>query len=199
VNATIYLEGGGDSKELHARCREGFRRLLESCGFAGRMPRLVACGGRGEAYEDFKAAHQEAGPVAYVALLVDSEEPVANLEETWAHLHRRDGWQMPKDAEDWQVLFMTTCMETWIVADRPALAAHYGQALQTSALPPVEHLEQRARDDVQERLVRATKSCSNAYTKGKRSFAILGRLHPATLDAHLPSFARAWRILKECL
>ena len=29
MKKVIYLEGGGDSKELHTRCREGFRKLLE--------------------------------------------------------------------------------------------------------------------------------------------------------------------------
>ena len=28
MRITIYIEGGGDSKELHTRCREGFRRLF---------------------------------------------------------------------------------------------------------------------------------------------------------------------------
>lgn len=197
MSNTIYLEGGGDSKELHARCREGFRKLLENCGFAGRMPRLVACGGRGEAYNDFKAAQRQAGSTEYVALLIDSEEPVADIEETWAHLRRRDPWPTPQDAENRQVLFMTTCMETWIIADRQALAAHYGQALQLSALPSTAHLEQRAREEIQERLAQATQGCSNAYVKGKRSFAILGWLHPTTLAALLPSFARMRRILQD--
>jgi hypothetical protein len=51
VSAYIYVEGGGagaDSKDVDIRCREGFRKLLENCGFEGRMPRLVklvaACG-----------------------------------------------------------------------------------------------------------------------------------------------------------
>jgi len=199
VSATIYLEGGGDSKELHARCREGFRKLLESSGFAGRMPRLVACGGRGEAYDDFKVAHREAGPAEYVALLIDSEEPVANLETTWEHLRQRDGWRTPSGAADRQVLFMTTCMETWIISDRQALAEHYGQALQASALPPLDDLEQRPRYDVQDRLVQATQRCPHAYAKGKRSFAILGMLDPVTLESHLPSFSRVRRILKDSL
>ena len=46
MSAKIYIEGGGDSKELRIRCREGFRRLLDQCGFTGRMPKLIACGGR---------------------------------------------------------------------------------------------------------------------------------------------------------
>lgn len=196
MNKIIYLEGGGDSKELHARCREGFQKLLENCGFAGRMPRLVACGSRNEAYNDFKTGHRDKGSSEYVAMLIDSEEPVANLESTWEHLRQRDGWQTPSGADDRQVLFMTTCMETWIIADRKALAEHYGQALQDSALPPLAQLEERARDNVQDRLVHATRSCTNAYAKGKRSFKILGKLYPSTLDMHLPSFSRILRILK---
>jgi hypothetical protein len=53
VSAIIFLEGGGDSKDLHVRCREGFRKLLEKCGFKGRMPRTVACGGRSAVFDDF--------------------------------------------------------------------------------------------------------------------------------------------------
>jgi hypothetical protein len=49
----IYVEGGGESKEMHARCREGFRTLLENSGFKGRVPRIVACGGRDAAYDAF--------------------------------------------------------------------------------------------------------------------------------------------------
>ena len=74
VKAHIYLEGGG-GKDLNARCREGFRKLLESCGFAKRMPKLTACGSRNSAYDDFKTAHAHASGGDYVALLVDSEDP----------------------------------------------------------------------------------------------------------------------------
>ena len=56
MNARLYIEGGGDSKQLHTRCREGFRKLLERCGFGGRMPRLVACGGRNSTFDDFSTA-----------------------------------------------------------------------------------------------------------------------------------------------
>ena len=49
MSAILYLEGGAsgaDSKELQIRCREGFRRLLEHCGYKKRMPRLSAFGSR---------------------------------------------------------------------------------------------------------------------------------------------------------
>jgi hypothetical protein len=110
VSATVYLEGGGNSKALRSSCRAGFRRLLESADFKGRLPKLVACGSRGSVYDDFKTAHAD-GEASYVAMLIDSEEPVTDLEETWDHLGRCDGWEQPDGADNAQVLFMTTCME----------------------------------------------------------------------------------------
>ena len=195
MSGRIYIEGGGDTAESKARCRAGFRQLLENCGFKGRMPTLRVCGSRNSAYDNFRDAHANAAATDYTALLVDSEDPVADLDATWRHLRQRDGWPRPPGAADEQVLLMTTCMETWIVADRDTLAAHYGPCLQPSALPPTNNLESRRRNDVQRSLERATRSCAAPYAKGPHSFAILGRLTPSTLESLLPSFRRARRIL----
>ena len=197
VSARIYLEGGGDSKDGKARCREGFNKLLRKCKLGGRMPRLVASGGRDSAYRDFGIALQNASGSEYVALLIDSEDTVSNIDRTWDHLRRRDGdgWQRPQGARDDQVLLMTTCMETWIVADRDALGEHFGQHLQDSALPPLNSLEDRSRHDVQNSLRRATRRTPEPYTKGTKSFELLGKLDPDILESLLPSFSRARRIL----
>ncbi len=96
----IYLEGGGrgaHSREGDIRCREGFRKLLESCGFQGRMPRLAACGGRRAAFGDFAARHSSAN-ADFVALWIDSEEPLSDLEAGWTHLETLDGWERPRGA-----------------------------------------------------------------------------------------------------
>lgn len=199
MKKVIYLEGGGDSKELHTRCREGFRKLLERCGYKGNMPRLVACGGRGAAFEDFRSAHGSRSHGDLIAMIIDSENPLNDLEATWDHLASRDGWEMPPGAANDQVLFMTTCMETWIISDRGSLNRHYGNRLQTAALPPLVNLEARNRHDIQDALVRATRNCKNAYQKGKRSFEILSRLKPDALRPHLPSFNRNMEILDEKL
>ena len=192
----IYIEGGGDSAEGKARCREGFRNLLEKCGYKGRMPQLRACGPRGDAYDDFNTRHNQSSESGdYVALLVDSEGPVADVSATWAHLRNRDGWQRPAGADDEQVLLMTTCMETWLVADRDALAEHYGQGFQVSALPALNNLEARNRGDVQRGLDNATRQCSTRYAKGPQSFAALGKINPDTIQQYLPSFQRVRFIL----
>jgi hypothetical protein len=199
VIAFIFLEGGGDSKELHVRCREGFRKLLEQCGFGGRLPRLNACGGRGSVFEDFSTEHSNNTRGNYVAMWIDSEEAMSDIEAAWQHLANVTSvpkWTKPVGASDDQVLFMTTCMETYIVADHAALKQHYGGKLQQSALPAVnKDLEQRSRREVQDKIVHATRYCSNGYAKGKRSFEILGRITPAVLQKYLPSFVRACRIL----
>jgi hypothetical protein len=204
VNAYIYLEGGASgagSKYLNIRCQEAFHKLLDRMGFQGRKPRLVAGGGRESVYDRFVIEHS-GKEASYVAMWIDSEEPVANSEEAWSHLEKTatvSQWRRPPDAQDDQVLFMTVCMETWIAADRDTLSLHYGGNLQENALPPLVNLEKRGRHDVQDKLQHATRNCANAYEKGKRSFEIFAKLNPATLEEYLPSFTRIRRILNEKL
>jgi hypothetical protein len=199
VKCTIYLEGGGESGDLRSRCREGFRKLLEQCGYEGRMPKLVACGGRTAVFDSFKTAMANIHEGDFFVLWIDSENRVADTEKTWGHLVERDGWSQPPGAENENVLLMTTCMETLIVADRDSLKGHYGARLQLSALPPNVDLEVRSRDSIQNGLAHATRNCTNAFKKGKRSFEVLSHLGPDTLKSLLPSFARACRILDQRL
>lgn len=198
VKAKIYVEGGDDSKEQQARCREGFRKLTANAGFVRpRSPAIVACGSRGDAYDRFKIA--VAGKDDnYVILLVDSEEPVENPNEdpdsnaAWKHLKICDGWECPAGAANDQAQLMATCMETWIMADHQAIIGFFGQHLQKNALLPTQNLEARTRHEVQDRLHHATRNCGRdrAYAKGKKSFQILGELNPDTLNNHLPHFRR---------
>lgn len=204
MSAYIYVEGGASgpnedgssSKYLTIRCQEAFHTLLDRMGFTGRKPRLVACGGRSRVYGRFCTAHGASG--GYVAMWIDSEEPMADTEQAWKHLAEVTSvaaWVKPAGAEDDQVLFMTTCMETWIVADRATLREHYKQKLNENPLPHTNGLESKGRHDVQDRLERATKDCQNAYAKGKRSFDVVAKLEPGVLKQHLPSFVRILRIL----
>ncbi len=200
MSAEIFIEGskrGEDSKEMDIRCRRAFHALLDPI-CPTRKPSLRASGGRGRAFRDFQTACKQ-GKATFVALLVDSEDPVDDLAKPWEHLKKRDNWERPKGAEDDQVLFMTTCMETWIVADREALKAHFKQKFEEGALPALHDLEQRHRYDVLSKLEHATRNCSNPFTKGNCSFEVISKLNPAVLRRHLPSFRRLEQILKEKL
>lgn len=193
MKVKLYIEGGGDSKEQHVRCREGFRKLFEKAGLTGRMPATVAGGGRGKTFDLFQHAVAQAGNDNLPILLVDSEDPIEVPESSsieWAHLKERDGWDRPRGATDDQAQLMVTCMETWIMTDRIALAEFFGSKLREGSLLPLENLETRSRVRVLQSLTQATKNCANAYQKGERSFQVLAFLEPETLKQHLPYFQR---------
>ena len=204
MSAAIYLEGGANganSKFLDIICERAFHKLLDRMGFTGRKPRLIACGGRDDVFNRFKTALRDPGD-NYIAMWIDSEDPMADIEQAWRHLAEVTTvatWPKPPGAADDQVLFMTTCMETWIVADRAALHEHYKQHLNENPLPHTIGLESRLRHDVQQALETATKNCKNGFSKGKRSFEIFEKLDHVALLQHLPSFARVARILKNKL
>lgn len=195
MKVRLYIEGGGDRSSLHIRCREGFQKLLERAGFAGRMPSTKACGSRNAAFDDFKTALRTATTGEYPVLLVDSEAPVN--QSPWQHLRSRDGWERPSGADEDQAQLMVQCMESWCVADRSALRRFFGNGFRESALPAPDGLEAHAKEAVQEALADATHDCGHqrGYEKGKRSFELLGQLDPAELKKHLPHFVRLCEML----
>lgn len=115
MTVKVYVEGGGDRKDLTSRCREGFRKFFENAGLTGRMPRIVACGGRRSAYEDFCIALRLAGADEFVALLIDSEDSVMDDIDPWVFLRSRkgDSWARPDGAGAGNVHLMVHSMESW--------------------------------------------------------------------------------------
>lgn len=145
VSVKLYVEGGGGSKTLKTACRKGFQRFIEKAGLQGRMPRVVACGSRRNAYESFKTAH--AGQDTTVLLLVDAEGPVT-AESPWQHLEIHDNWDRPDHATDDQCHLMVQIMESWFLADPQTLKTFYGQGYRPDALPSDQHVERIAKRDV---------------------------------------------------
>jgi hypothetical protein len=190
VSAKIFVEGGGEGKDLKSRCREGFSKLIKKMGFAGHMPRIVACGGRQSAYDMFNIAMTSAGYDEYPILLVDSEDAISsNL--PWEHLYLRDSWDRPASASDDQAQMMATCMETWIMADHEALQKVFGSCLRRGSLLSANNLEKRSRQELLAALKSATDNCgkNKGYDKGERSFQLLAELNPKSLE-NLSYFCR---------
>lgn len=202
---TIVVEGGvratHKGKDLQSRCREGFSLLLQKAVPAAKKPKIVVGGSRGEAFKMFKRviADPNRSKSDFVALLIDSEDPLTDLNDTWEHLRLRQGdqWPKPDRCSDQQVLFMATCMESWIAADRDLLQSRFKNELQVNALPSLVNLEQHDRHDLLAALKHATRNCSSPYAKGTLSFTLLAELNPEELAKHLPSFVRMQRILKQ--
>ncbi len=140
MKVDVYLEGGGDAKDLKIRCQRAFHQLFAKLKL-GRSPAIIACGSRENAFGRFMKALSKAPTDTFVVLLVDSEDPVGDSEKPWDHLKIRDHWDRPGGAEDDQALLMQTCMETWIAADREMLVRYYKGDLHVGRLPPLKDIE----------------------------------------------------------
>ncbi|MGD0184534.1 MAG: DUF4276 family protein [Roseiarcus sp.] len=183
----IYLEGGGDGKESRAELRRGMDAFLGEIKDAARLKtlrwKLVACGGRQQAYEGFVNTDKDLDYSIRV-LLVDAEGPVASTRTE--HLHRRDGWSFTGVAEA-VVHLMTQAMEAWIVADPEALAEFYGQNFHIGWLPTTKNLETVQKQDVANSLERATRDTTKgAYHKIKHVNALLSMIDATKVCARCP-------------
>ena len=79
----LYIEGGGDQAVLHDELRRGFIMFLSKAGCKGNMPRIVACGGRNQAFDRFQTALNTGNKAV---LLVDSEEMAdVACQSAWKH------------------------------------------------------------------------------------------------------------------
>lgn len=203
----LYVEGGGDRKALRIECRRGFQEFLEKAGLKGKMPTIVACGGRRSAYEDFCTAIAN-GEAAM--LLVDSEAPIATAHQTgkpdewlpWQHLKAcpGDGWDRPQGAREADCHLMVQCMESWFLADRERLKDFFGHGFRDSALPPAANpVETIAKTAVLDSLKEATRHCQpkGQYGKGDHAFKLLAQLDPAKVVAASPWANRFVDTLKQ--
>lgn len=195
---TIYIEGGGDAPQLKARCRKAFNKFIQGLGFKGSMPKLVACGSRRNAYEQFCTALKQG---KNVFLLVDSEAPVKKDHEfdPWRHLQQRegDGWTAPPNATAADCHLMVECMENWFLADIPALKRYYGRGFKENKLPNTSKgIEKVIKSSVYTGLKEATKTTrKGSYTKGDHSFSILEQIDPNKVTE-----ASKWaKQFKDCL
>lgn len=198
VGMRLYVEGGGDSKFLRTSCREGFATFLNRAGLEGNMPRIVACGGRRQAYEDFCTALKQGTRAAM--LLVDSEDAIVGR-SPWRHLLNRPGdhWESPPNATDDDCHLMVQCMESWFLTDHAALAAFFGQGFNPAKLPHSSRdVEAISKDSVYQALAESSGACKTKapYGKGEHSFKLLARIDPHQVIAGSPRAAHFVTTLK---
>jgi hypothetical protein len=202
VKIKLYVEGGGDDNEaLRTACRQGFAYLLQKAGLTGRMPRIVACGSRTEAFKKFRIAAGAAGSDEFVCLLVDSEDPVEDKILPWAFLRARqvDQWPKPVTVSDDSAQLMVQCMEAWFLADADPVEQFFGHGFRGNALPNRSDIEKIPKRDVFDALKGATRACTTKgeYRKGKLSFELLAAIDPTKLSAASPYAARFFDTLRQ--
>ena len=200
MSARVYVEGGGNNnRKLTARCREAFSEFFRKAGLSGRMPSIIAGGGRKQTYDDFCVALRDPKNDAFTILLVDSEEPVAEGAGPWRHLRNRrdDRWNRPAEATDEHAHLMVQCMEAWFLADRQTVSRFFGNGFRLSALPGRTDIEQIPKRDLLRGLQDAARNCrKRGYDKGRDSFRILAELDPERVTAASPHARRLVETLR---
>ena len=185
VTVKLFVEGGGDSRIQHDICRKGFRLFLEKAGFSGRMPRILACGSRNNAYSDYITAINNG---ENAVLLIDSEGPIhpnsiidsTKLESwnPWLHLQCSDKWSKPEISDIKDCHLMVEIMEAWFIADIDTLKEYFGYKFNEGVISFWDNVEEISKSHVMSILVNATKaSTKGIYRKGKHSFEILARIN----------------------
>ncbi len=199
VKITIYIEGGGDNRNLQKRCRRGFSEFFKKLNL---QINIVACGGRQFAYNDFCIKLKNTKPNEHCLLLVDSEAPINEGMNVWQHvfLRKGDGWAKPDKATDKHLHFMVECMESWFMADKEALANYYGKKFNKNALSKNTNIENISKQDLYDTLKVATKyTTKGSYSKGGHSFEILSKIDANNVTNKSPSAKRLHKTLQELL
>ena len=175
---TIYVEGGGNGNQcLSSECRKAFHQFFVKAGFEKRLPKVIPCGRRNAAYDDFCTAVKLATRTGdIVFLLVDSEDPLQSaLDKPWEHLLVRDKWEMPDGATNEQAHLMIECMENWFLADPETLQSFFGQGFHARSLPTNPNIDTITKSDTLRSLGKASQNTTKGkYGKGAHSFKILG-------------------------
>lgn len=195
MSIRVYVEGGGRG-DVQIDCRRGFKEFFAKLLPSGKAVEVIACGSRYKAIDKFRIALAKY-PDDLVVLLVDAEVAVKPSHSAWAHLREHDGWEQPSGASEESVHLMVQCMEAWLLADREALAAFYGQGFQASALPGNRHIEAISKKDLLDALEAATRNTKTkgAYSKGRHSFELLSMIDPNKVRLASPHANRLAEVL----
>lgn len=190
MKISIYVEGGGDGKSLKIKCREGFRAFFERAGFKGKMPVVIACGGRTAAHDKFCTAMKQVKANELPLLLIDSEGPLPDSELRWTYLKRQANLDTPSGAAEDHAHFMVQLMESWFLADREVLASFFGQGFTEGSLPSERNIENIPKERVTSSLANATRnSRKGQYGKSQHSFELLAQIDPEKVRAASPVHA----------
>lgn len=188
----VYMEGGGDSHDLRKKLTAAMSDWLNAWpALRNKRPRVVPCGGRGQAFDMYKTALAKG---QNALLLVDSEElldpshqpPPAGRWLPWSHLKQQANWSCPNTARQEDAHLMVPCMEAWFLTQPEVLEAFFRKGFHAQHLPkgPVEA---QPKQNIYDALKRASEdSDKGLYGKGAHSFTLLGQLDPAKVAAASP-------------
>lgn len=200
VKITIFVEGGGDTRNQQSACRKGFREFFDKLDIKASIT-IIACGNGKNTYDDFCIGFKKTKIDEYCLLLVDSEAPLTNTNK-WQHFSSYiDAKSIkPNNAKEENLHFMVECMEAWFMADKQTLANYYGKYFNLNVLPKTTDIEKIAKQDLIDGLDNASrKTTKGKYSKSKRehSFELLSRINATDVVKNSPRAETLCNILKE--
>lgn len=191
VSIKIYIEGGGDGKDLDSRFREAWSKFFKAAGLSGQMPRPIRGKGRLNTHDLFVTAFQTRKNDELPLLLLDSEDALAEGHGIWQHLKTRDGLDKPDQASEEHAHLMVRVMETWLLSDPGALGKYYGSKFKSGKIPAWPDMEAIDKQRIFDTLEQATADCGEKkYAKGKISFELLGTINPKKVADKCPHAKR---------
>lgn len=197
VAIKIYIEGGGEGKDLDIRFREAWSKFFTSAGLSGRMPRPVRGKGRRHTYDLFCTAITNQQKGEFPLLLLDSEDPFDATQSRWKHLERRDRMEQPGNATEEHLYLMAQVMETWILADLESINSYFGDLFNKDKIPAWHDLEAVPKHAIFDALEKATSKCGHRkYSKGKISFEVFAVLKAHKVAEKCPEAKRLLDFLK---
>lgn len=154
------------------------------------------CGSREQTFKAFRNWTRDF-PDDLVFLLVDAEREVTRAPRE--HLSMRDPWDLSFATDD-QCHLMVQVMESWFLADLPALERFYGQQFGSKQIPARQNVEEVPKAEVEAALKNSTsKTQKGAYHKIKHGPAILESLDPERVRARAPHCERLFVTLEKAL
>lgn len=197
MSVTIFFEGGGDKEATQSKCREGLSKYCAKLKPRNSRLRIVVGGGREQTFDKFKTAALNCRADEVSVLLVDSEAPVS-VDTPVEHLHGQDGWEFPK-LLNYRVYLMVQTMESWLLADREALAAYYDGGFLPKSLPGRStNIETIRKEDVEPALKKATKNTKTKgeYHKINHGAVLLALIDPTKVEKASPHAANFHEFLR---
>ena len=194
----VYPEGGGpgpDTREALRLGMDAFPGDLRTRARAREMNRkLVACGGRDEAFAAWSSPTADTRyPIRL--LLVDSEGPVSGGFADHLANRREDRWPISHTDEE-RIHLMIQFMETWIAADPSALTDFHGAGFRSEALPSQHLLEGFRKKQIEAALTRATKATGKGrYHKTRHAPALPARIAPHRVRERCPAGSRLFTVV----
>jgi len=190
----VYFEG---DPRLRLGFKDFFAELVEVARQRGASLQLIA--GKGDAVRTFMKGLR-ANPHSHNVLLVDCEGPAGQC--SMEDLRKRSDWSPPQGIQvgENRVFWMVQIMESWLLADKGALAEYYDPGFTDGALPANPRIENIPKNDVLNGLKEATKlTKKGSYKKGLHASPLLSRISPERVKQACPNCLRLFDELRQYL